>query len=116
MSFFSSLTEGNEHTIVRVTDKTGQDDAGFKNEENTIETYKQPMWWKTDMLPEPLRHDSGHGGSHPFITHEFIDAIINNRKPVVDIYEALAYTAPGIVGHQSALKNGEYMTIPDFDE
>ena len=51
-------------------------------EANTIETYKQPMWWQTDMLPEPLRHNSGHGGSHTFITHEFIDSLINNRRPM----------------------------------
>ncbi len=28
---------------------------------------------------------------------------------------ALAYTAPGIIAHQSALNDGEYMNIPDFD-
>ena len=67
------------------------------------------------MLPKPLRHDSGHGGSHTFITHEFIDALINNRQPAVNIYESIAYTAPGIVAHQSALKDGETMKIPDFD-
>jgi predicted dehydrogenase len=116
MSFFSGVGEGGaEHTIVRIADKIGSDDAGFKYKANTIESYKQPMWWQTDLLPEPLRHNSGHDGSHTFITHEFIDSLINNRRPKVDVYEALAYTAPGIVAHQSALKNGEYMTIPDFD-
>jgi len=28
---------------------------------------------------------------------------------------ALAYTSPGIIAHQSALNDGEYMNIPDFD-
>jgi hypothetical protein len=68
------------------------------------------------MVPGPLRHNTGHDGSHSFITHEFIDALINNRQPAINIYEALAYTAPGIIAHQSALKNGEYMDIPDFDK
>ncbi len=58
---------------------------------------------------------SGHGGSHTFLTHEFIDALVNNRKPFIDIYEAIAYTAPGIVAHKSALKGGECMSIPGFD-
>lgn len=115
MSFFSAPSEENEHIIISANKKTESDDTGFKYEVNTIQTYKQPMWWQTDMLPEQLRHDSGHGGSHTFITHEFIDALVNNRNPLVDVYEALAYTAPGIIGHQSALRNGEYMTIPDFD-
>jgi predicted dehydrogenase len=116
MSFFSALQEGGEHTIVRAANTLGHDDAGFKNNTNKVETYQQELWWKTNMLPAPLRHNSGHGGSHTFITHEFIDALLNKRKPSVDVYEALAYTAPGIVAHQSALKNGEYMKIPGFDK
>ncbi len=67
------------------------------------------------MLPKPLRHNSGHDGSHTFITHEFIDSILNERIPIVNIYEALAYTVPGIIAHQSALKGGECMKIPNFD-
>ena len=67
------------------------------------------------MLPEPLRHNSGHEGSHAFITHEFIDSLINDRQPEVDIYQAIAFTAPGIVAHQSALKGGELLKIPSFD-
>lgn len=116
MSFLSALSETGDHTIIQSANTLGQDDAGFKNKENKIETYNQPLWWKTDMLPEPLRHNSGHGGSHTFITHEFIDALVNNRQPEVNIYEALAYTAPGIVAHRSALRNGEYMKIPNFDK
>ena len=80
-----------------------------------FEQYKQPNWWATDMLPEPLRHPSGHEGSHTFLTYEFIDALVHGRKPTVDVYEALAYTAPGIVAHQSALKGGQLIKIPGFD-
>ena len=58
--------------------------------------------------------DDGHWDT--FITHEFIYSIVYNHKPEVDIYQALAYTAPGIVAHQSALKGGMLMKIPDFDE
>ncbi|RJP32922.1 MAG: gfo/Idh/MocA family oxidoreductase [Candidatus Omnitrophota bacterium] len=76
--------------------------------------YDQPNHWQTDMLPETMRHSSGHGGSHTFLTHEFISALIENRKPAVDVYEAVAYTAPGLVAHQSALKGGEQMPVPDF--
>ncbi len=65
-------------------------------------------------LPEALRHESGHGGSHTHLTHEFISALLEGRLPSVDVHEALAYTAPGIVAHQSALRGGESMTIPDF--
>ena len=115
MSLFQGQRGGEEATIVRIAEQIGHDDAGFQHQKNIVETYEQPEWWKTDMLPKPLRHDSGHDGSHTFITHEFIDALVNNRQPEVNIYEALAYTAPGIVAHESALKGGEYMKIPSFD-
>lgn len=116
MSFYFPRGENDAYTIVRANTKEGVDDAGFKLTENIVESYKAPSWWQTDMLPQALRHNSGHEGSHTFITHEFITALIENRSPEVNIYEALAYTAPGIVAHQSALKGGEYMNIPNFDK
>lgn len=116
MSFISGPQESKDHVVVRYGSEIGRDDAGFKFIKPKVEDYDQPQWWKTDLLPEPMRHDSGHYGSHTFITHEFIDALINARKPQVDIYEAIAYTAPGIVAHKSAMKRGESMKIPNFDE
>lgn len=75
-----------------------------------------PEYWKTaEMLPDPMRHNSGHGGSHAFISAEFINALLEDREPAVDIYDALAMTVPGIVGHQSALKGGELLLVPQFD-
>lgn len=76
--------------------------------------FDQPDYWKTE-LPPPLRIPSGHGGSHTFLTHEFIDALVNERRPAIDIYEAVAYTAPGIVAHQSALRGGECLSVPQFE-
>jgi hypothetical protein len=40
--------------------------------------------------------------------------VTHNRRPAVDIHEALAYTVPGIVAHESALKGGERLKIPTF--
>jgi len=76
---------------------------------------KIPQYWKTDMLPEPMRHGSGHGGSAVFISAEFVNALLEDREPVIDLYESLAMTVPGIVAHQSALKEGEQLTVPQFD-
>ncbi|MEZ5396038.1 MAG: hypothetical protein R2724_24945 [Bryobacterales bacterium] len=61
-----------------------------------------------------MRVKSGHGGSHTFLTNEFIQAIVEDRHPTVNVWEAIAYTAPGLVAHESALKGGERLKIPDF--
>jgi hypothetical protein len=56
----------------------------------------------------------GHGGSHGYLTNEFVTAILEDRKPLVDIATALNMTVSGIVAHQSALKNGELLRIPQY--
>jgi len=58
----------------------------------------------------------GHGGSHGPLAHEFVSAVLLGREPAIDVYEALAMTASGIVAHQSALKGGEQMDVPSFDK
>ena len=83
---------------------------------NEPEPVEIPDYWSSDMLPEKMRHDSGHGGSHTFLTAEFINALVEDREPAVDVYEALAMTVPGIVAHQSALKNGEQLKVPSFEK
>lgn len=114
MSFYGHHPNGLGPVIVRSGKQTEKDDGGFDRANAGLEKYETPRWWETDMLPEPLRHDSGHEGSHTFLTHEFIDALVHDRRPAIDVYEALAYTVPGIVAHQSALKGGESMKIPQF--
>ena len=56
----------------------------------------------------------GHGGSHGYLMNEFVTAILEDRKPLVDIAQSLAMTVAGIVAHQSALKDGEKLKIPRF--
>ncbi len=115
MSFYSEHPNGVGPVIVRAGEQTEKDDAGYVRNLPQFENYQQPDWWKTDMLPEPLRHQTGHHGSHSFLTHEFIEALLQERRPKVDIYEALAYTVPGIVAHESALAGGELKKIPQYD-
>jgi len=56
----------------------------------------------------------GHGGSHGPLMNEFITAILADRQPLVDVYESLAMTVPGIVAHRSALKGGETLKVPQY--
>ncbi len=57
----------------------------------------------------------GHGGSHGPLANEFLNAILEDRTPRVNVYEALAMTVPGIIAHQSALKGGETLKVPQYD-
>ena len=68
---------------------------------------------KRPPLP-PTVAAGGHGGSHGYLMNEFVTAILQNRMPLVDVAWALNMTVAGIVAHQSAIKGGETMKIPQF--
>ena len=80
-------------------------------------------------LPEPIRkftgaiHDAthlsfvqggGHGGSHPHLTHHFLMACLGKQPAFPDAATSANWTAVGICAHESALKNGEKVVIPEF--
>ena len=65
--------------------------------------------------PLPPKMDAGgHGGSHGYLTEDFITAILLKRKPCVDVACALNTTVSGIYAHLSAMKGGETLKIPQF--
>ena len=116
MSFYDAHPNGIGPIIIRPDKyRKEKDDASFVRYLPDREEYEQKQWWQTDMLPKPLRYNSGHGGSHNFLTHEFIDALSHDRTPAIDVYESLAYTVPGIVAHDSAMQAGQLKKIPQFD-
>ena len=63
----------------------------------------------------PNVHGGGHGGSHGQLTNNFIEAILLDKKPIVDISDALNMTLSGVIAHQSALKEGEWMKVPQYN-
>ena len=114
LSYVMARPEGSPNSVVTISKdgKTVIDSDGYPQGEVKIEVYDQPK--HMEKLPESMRVKSGHGGSHTFITHEFISAVVEDRHPEVNIWEAIAYTLPGIIGHQSALRGGEPMKIKDY--
>ncbi len=57
---------------------------------------------------------SGHGGSHPHLAHEFLQSIVSGRRSFPDVYQSVNWTMVGILAHESALRGGEKLVIPDF--
>ncbi len=104
-----------------------------KKEEHEIpQTVKTPDF--AHLLPEPIQaftthgvydlgenqhlsftQGSGHGGSHPHLVHEFVSAIIEDRDPFPNVFQSANWTCVGILAHESAMKGGEIMRLPDFE-
>lgn len=66
-------------------------------------------------LPDSFRtQPNGHEGSHQFLTDDFVKAVASGRQPLVNAWEAAKYNAPGIIAHESSMRDGEWMKVPDF--
>lgn len=71
--------------------------------------------WGTrdNSAPEHIRN-AHHGGSDFYPIAHFIDAIVNDKTPVVDVYTAVETAAPAIIAAESARKGGVLLEVPDF--
>ena len=58
----------------------------------------------------------GHEGSHAHLVHEFVEAAARDRRPAINAWEAARYMAAGVTAHQSALRGGEVLEVPDWGE
>jgi predicted dehydrogenase len=84
------------------------------------------------LLPEPIRRfttkgvydeahahlsfiqGGGHGGSHPHLVHEFVSSIVEGRRPFPDVYQSVNWTCAGICAHESAMRGGAIVRLPEF--
>jgi predicted dehydrogenase len=85
------------------------------------------------LLPEPIRpfttkgvydtdehqhlsftQGGGHGGSHPHLAHEFVAALVEGRDPYPNAVQSANWTCTGILAHESAMKGGEIVRLPEF--
>ena len=56
----------------------------------------------------------GHGGSHPHMVHEFLSALANDRDPFPNAAQSANWTSVGILAHESAMRGGELIRLPEF--
>jgi len=67
------------------------------------------------QLPKEFKGmPNGHEGAHQFLVHEFVTAVADRRQPPNNVWQAARYLVPGLIAHESALKGGVLMDVPDF--
>jgi hypothetical protein len=110
MSYIMHRPEGSPNTVVEQKEA-----PPFGIYTGVVESHIAKHGGFRERLPEAMRGGSDHhGGSHGFITHEFVRSIVEDRHPDVNIWEAIAYNMPGLVAHQSALDGGRTLRIRDY--
>jgi len=97
--------------------------GSFENDVSGAKWVTTEGWEALDLsdvaepMPEALAADlGGHGGSHAYLVHEFVDSCANERMPRVNAWEAVRYVSPGVMAHESALREGELMKVPDWGD
>lgn len=81
------------------------------------------------LLPEPVRpftqtiqddehlsfiQGAGHGGSHPHLVNEFLNALNEDRDPWPNASASANWTSVGICAHESAVQGGDLVKLPEF--
>jgi predicted dehydrogenase len=97
-------------------------EASFENDVSGAKWVTKSGWEPIDLSMSSGSHclslwqadKGGHGGSHAYLVHEFVDACNRGRLPRIHVWEAVRYLAPGVVAHMSALRDGELLKIPDW--
>ncbi len=86
----------------------------------TVEAMRDPLpddvarAWR-DTATDAVDY-GGHGGSHAYLVHEFVDAVAGDRRPAIDVWQAVRYMAMGAAAHQSALRDGQSVPVPDWGD
>jgi len=58
----------------------------------------------------------GLRGSFPFLVDDFVTACVSGRQPPNNVWMAARYLAPGLIAHDSAVRGGVLLPIPDFGD
>ena len=107
-------------------------EEGRRGRSARVEVVQMPNFCAS--LPEEIRHftvggnydplnpqeslkvgaGGGHHGSHPHLVNEFVRSIVEKRKPYIDEVIGGNITAAGVCAHESALRHGEAVMVPQF--
>ena len=71
-------------------------------------------WSTVDETAPDVIKNSLHGGADGYPIYYFIDSIINDKTPPMDVYKAVETAAPAILAAESANLGGITLTVPDF--
>ena len=57
----------------------------------------------------------GHGTSEYYMIRDFLEAIEKGTRPPIDVMRSMDFTIPGIIAHESAMSDGNWRDVPQFD-
>jgi len=107
--FYSIYGTGGCLESVRGTSKF----AAYLKDEGTDGMTELPYGTDYPDAPE-YATVGGHGTCEYFMIKAFVESILNDTEPPIDVYTGLDYSLPGLCAHLSAEQGGKVVDIPDF--
>ncbi len=76
--------------------------------------WKAMDWTAHDPDAPDYIQKAAHGGTDYYPIHYFVDAILNDKTPPMDVYKAVETAAPAILAAQSCEQGGVLLEVPNF--
>ena len=73
--------------------------------------YEHPLWKTTGELARKM---GGHGGMDYIMNYRLMDCLKRGLAPDIDVYDAVAWSAPTPLSEKSVAQNGAPQKFPDF--
>lgn len=77
---------------------------------NYTEEFEHPKWKEFGEVASSL----GHGGGDFFVINDFIESILYNKKPPIDVYDAVTWSSILPLSIESVKRRGAVIDIPIF--
>ena len=87
----------------------------IKDEMGGEDKAETPAYSTIDPAAPPEARTGGHGTSEYFMIRDFLKSVATNRRPSIDIVKSIEMTVPGLVAHESALKGGVWLDVPQYE-
>ncbi len=91
----------------------GMDESNDKVEWKPLKDFYEYLPERYQNATEDQK-SAGHWGGDFFIIEDFVNAIINDEKPIIDVYDACEWTAVGLLSELSVMNGGRTIDMPDF--
>jgi len=100
--------------LIWIEDRSPTNERGIASEweplSNYREEYEHPLWREHRELAEK----AGHGGGDYFVLREFSEAISEQRLPMIDVYDAVAWSSITPLSEQSIAQGNIPVAVPNF--
>ncbi len=100
--------------LIWIEDRSPTNERGIATEWELLSKYREefehPLWRKY----RPQAEKTGHGGGDFFILQEFAAAIHEDRLPLIDVYDAVTWSAITPLSIESIAKGNAPVDVPNF--